>query len=118
MLSSADRSVRLQKIRETTRQLRYGAEPQMEVMRVALRSRSIDVAKTVCVAAFDDLLDSFIFVVLLPDREVLACSISLADIEDGREVQVDWHETNGYEEWIALGLEVLEQEQGMFEDQT
>jgi hypothetical protein len=111
-----DREMRLQRILEATRQLRYGAEPQMEVMRAALRSKNIDVAKTICMAA-DDLLDSFIVVVVLPDQEVLSCSLSLSDIEEGAEVRMNWHETTGFEDRIALGLEILEQEQGMFEDQ-
>jgi hypothetical protein len=88
----------------------------MEVMRAALRSKNIDVAKTICMAA-DDLLDSFIVVVVLPDQEVLSCSLSLSDIEEGAEVRMNWHETTGFEDRIALGLEILEQEQGMFEDQ-
>lgn len=80
-----------------------------------LASRNIDVNRTVCASAYDDLLDSFICVLILPNGEAIECSATYDDLDDpesGPARRTAWHDADeGYRDWIAAGRALLDSEQ-------
>ena len=99
-----------------TEQMRRGDTREMRDLRGRLASRNIDVNRTVCASAYDDLLDSFICVLILPNGEAIECSASYDDLDDpesGPATSTDWHEASeeAYRDWIAAGRTLLDSEE-------
>jgi hypothetical protein len=94
-----------------TEQMRRGETREMRDLRGVLASRGIDVNRTVCASAYDDLLDSFICVLVLPDGEAIEYSASYDDLDDpesGPARSTEWHEADGcYRVWIEAGRTLL-----------
>lgn len=99
-----------------TEQMRQGATREMRDLQSVLASRNIDVNRTVCACAYDDLLDAFNFVLVLPNGEVIECTAiydDLDDAESGPARSTDWHEASewNFRDWIAAGRALLDSEQ-------
>ena len=97
-----------------TEQMRQGARREMRDLQSVLASRGIDVNRTVCASAYDDLLDSFICVLILPNGEAIEYSATYGDLDDpesGPARRTAWHEADAcYRVWIEAGRALLEAE--------
>lgn len=93
---------------------RRGETREMRDLRGVLASRGIDVNRTVCASAYDDLLDSFICVLILPNGDAIECSATYDDLDDpesGPARRTAWHEASKlYQQWIAAGRALWEAE--------
>jgi hypothetical protein len=94
-----------------TNELRYGHSATITRLRVLLLQRGVDVGQTACFAAYDDMLDNFIALLVLPSGEGVEC------VFDYSETGVDAAEFGAWppdsvrrDEQVLAAIQLLEKE--------
>lgn len=81
-------------------------------LRDLLAERQLDVAKTVCVGAFDDYLDKYMGVLVLPDGQAIEFSLDFSETPKRQAKLSHWGPVakDYYVERIEAGRELLGRE--------